>query len=342
MEDWARRIRQGDTRALARAATALENGDASAQALLRELAAEGGRAIILGITGPPGAGKSTLVDAIVRAIRTEGQTAGIIAVDPSSRTTGGAILGDRIRMTAHHADPGVFIRSMAARGSMGGLARATRDLAALLDAAGKDFVIIETVGVGQGEVEVADLAQVTAVVLVPGMGDDIQAIKAGIMEIADVFVINKADLPGADRVEREVQAMLGLAERADGWTPPVVRTVAVNGRGIDELLAAVRAYCDSGRGARKTQLEELAAAARSTEAALRFWEQRLGMRVSARMARDRGALMLQVPDVGAAVARLRAWGAQTPDEFGGGPVPVRPAAGGSVLFELIQQEELSH
>ena len=169
--------------------------------------------MIVGITGPPGAGKSTLVDALAREIRRQGRTAGIIAVDPTSRRTGGAILGDRIRMLDHHADPGIFIRSMATRGTSGGLAKATADLAALLDAAGKDFVIIETVGVGQDEVEIAAIAQITVVVLVPGMGDDVQAIKAGIMEIADIFVINKSDQLGADRMEREIKAMLSLCAK---------------------------------------------------------------------------------------------------------------------------------
>jgi LAO/AO transport system kinase len=348
MEDWARRIREGDTRALARAATAVENGDPSAAALLREVSAHGGGATIFGITGPPGAGKSSLVDAIARALRSEGRTVGIIAVDPSSRTTGGAILGDRIRMIAHHADPGIFIRSMATRGSMGGLARATRDLAALLDAAGRDFVIIETVGVGQGEVEIAGLAQVTAVVLVPGMGDDIQAIKAGIMEIADVFVVNKADLPGADRVEREVQAMLGLAQRADGWTPPIVRTIATEGSGVADLLAAVRSYQAWGAQTNKLTFRhpepgagEFGAAARSMQAALRFYEQRLGMRVSARIGQSGASVALQVPDLPHAVQRLREAGARVSNEPEEGSARVLAASGGVVL-ELIQQEELPH
>src|SRR5690349_18001660 len=186
-------IAGGDVRAMARAATAIENRAPESAKLLRELAPRAGRAIVAGITGPPGAGKSTLVDALARAIRREGKTVGILAVDPTSRVSGGAILGDRIRMQAHHGDPGVFIRSMATRGAAGGLARSTADLALLLDASGKDYVLIETVGVGQDEVEVASVADVTVLVLIPGMGDDVQAIKAGIMEIADIFVINKAD-----------------------------------------------------------------------------------------------------------------------------------------------------
>jgi 5'-methylthioadenosine phosphorylase len=246
MTDWARKIAEGDTRALARAATGIENRDPGALAVLRELAPRAGHAVVAGITGPPGAGKSTLVDAMAREVRRQGLTAGIVAVDPSSRRTGGAILGDRIRMLDHHADPGIFIRSMATRGSVGGLAQATGDLALLLDAAGKDFVIIETVGVGQDEVEITGVAQVTVVVLVPGMGDDVQAIKAGIMEIADVFVINKADQPGAERIEREIQGMLSLVH--SGHQPPIIRTVATEGAGVAQLIEALKA-AERGKGA---------------------------------------------------------------------------------------------
>jgi LAO/AO transport system kinase len=233
----AEAILRGDTRALARAATAIENRRPEAVVLMQELFPNTGRAALIGVTGPPGAGKSTLVDQAARHLRAAGRSVGIIAVDPTSPFSGGAILGDRIRMQDHHADAGVFIRSMASRGSLGGLAAATTDIALLLDAAGKDAILIETVGVGQDEVEIARLADVTLVVLVPGMGDDVQSLKAGIMEIADVFVINKADRPGADVLERELHASLSLSE--DGKRPPIVRTVAPEGQGIPELMRAV-------------------------------------------------------------------------------------------------------
>jgi LAO/AO transport system kinase len=246
MTDTANQILAGDHRALARAATAIENRKPAAESLLKELFPHTGRAAVIGITGSPGAGKSTLVDCLIHELRREAKQVGVIAVDPTSPYTGGAILGDRIRMLSHHADPAVFIRSMATRGWLGGLAAATTDMTVLLDAAGKDVVLIETVGVGQDEVEIAKLADATVVVLVPGMGDDVQAIKAGIMEIADVFVINKSDQPGADRLDHEIKTIQSLSTRKDGWVPPVVRTIAAEGQGISEALTAVRSFLDRG------------------------------------------------------------------------------------------------
>jgi LAO/AO transport system kinase len=239
---WVERIRHGDVRALARAISAIEDSRPEAQPLLKALFPFSGRARVIGLTGAPGAGKSTLVDQLAREYRKQQRTLGIIAVDPTSPYTGGAILGDRIRMQAHHADSGIYIRSMATRGFLGGLARTTTDVATLLDASGKDLVLIETVGVGQDEIDIVRLADITVVILVPGMGDDVQTIKAGIMEIADIFVINKSDREGADRVEREIRAMQTLAPRRDQWTPPVVKTVATEGKGVPELAVAIAGY----------------------------------------------------------------------------------------------------
>jgi LAO/AO transport system kinase len=194
------------------------------------------------LTGAPGAGKSTLVDQLAREYRQDGKTVGIIAVDPTSPFSGGAILGDRIRMLSHHADAGIYIRSMATRGALGGLALTTADVAAVLDASGRDVILIETVGVGQDEIDIVRLAEVTIVILVPGMGDDVQTIKAGIMEIADIFVINKSDREGSERVEREIRAMQSISPRRDGWSPPVVKTVATEGKGIADLAAAIGKY----------------------------------------------------------------------------------------------------
>lgn len=246
MNTLAERVLAGDTRALARAATLIENHHPDAAGIMKELFPHTGKSVVLGITGAPGAGKSTFTDQLIAELRKEDQQVGVIAVDPTSPYTGGAILGDRIRMSRHHADPGVFIRSMATRGWLGGLAGATTDMALLMQAAGKQTVIVETVGVGQDEVEVARLADVTALVLVPGMGDDVQAIKAGIMEIADVFVINKSDQPGAEQLEREIKSMQSLAMRKDFWVPPIVRTVATDGSGIAETLSAMRSYLERG------------------------------------------------------------------------------------------------
>ena len=210
--------------------------------MLKMLFPHSGKARVLGLTGPPGAGKSTLVDQLARYYRKQKKMVGIIAVDPTSPYTGGAILGDRIRMQDHFSDPGIYIRSMATRGSLGGLARTTADVATVLDAAGRDLIMIETVGVGQDEVDVVRLADITIVILVPGMGDDVQTIKAGIMEIADIFVINKSDREGAERVEREIRALQSLAVRSDNWTPPIVKTVASEGAGVEELAAAITGY----------------------------------------------------------------------------------------------------
>jgi LAO/AO transport system kinase len=242
IQHWIEQLRAGDPRALARAISAVENRAPGSSELLKALFPHGGHARILGLTGPPGAGKSTLVDQLARHYRKHKRTVGIIAVDPTSPYTGGAILGDRIRMQEHFADPGIYIRSMATRGSLGGLAHTTADVATVLDASGRDLVLIETVGVGQDEVDIVRLADVTIVILVPGMGDDVQTIKAGIMEIADIFVINKSDHEGADRVEREIRALQSLALRHDGWTPPIVKTVASEGTGIKELAAAIAEY----------------------------------------------------------------------------------------------------
>jgi LAO/AO transport system kinase len=242
LQSFVDRIRAGDVRSLARAISTIEDNRPESRELLKSLFNFSGRAQIIGLTGAPGAGKSTLVDQLAREYRRQERTVGILAVDPTSPYTGGAILGDRIRMQSHYADAGIYIRSMATRGNLGGLARATTDATTVLDAAGKDIVLIETVGVGQDEIDIVRLADVTVVILVPGMGDDVQTIKAGIMEIADIFVINKSDREGADRVEREVRSMQSLAIRSDKWTPPIIKTVASEGKGIAELTAAIVNY----------------------------------------------------------------------------------------------------
>ena len=232
----------GDARAVARAITKVENGTDSAAEIMKAVFPKTGNALIIGITGSPGAGKSSLVDKLALHYRDKGEKIGIVCVDPSSPFSGGAILGDRIRMQTLGLDKNVFIRSMATRGNLGGLSRATVDAAAILDAAGFDKVIIETVGVGQDEVEIVKAADVSVVVLVPGMGDDIQAIKAGIMEIGDVFVINKADREGVLRTEKELEALLSLAHRPDFWNSPIVKTVATENKGIEDLSKAIESY----------------------------------------------------------------------------------------------------
>ena len=247
----ADRVLAGDPRAIARAISLIEDEAPAAGDVIRAIFPRTGRAYLVGVTGPPGAGKSTLVDRLVTETRQRGETLGVVAVDPTSPFTGGAILGDRLRMQAHAADPGVFIRSMATRGQLGGLARATTDVALVLDAAGKSLVIIETVGVGQDEVDIVRTADVSIVILVPGTGDEVQALKAGIMEIADIFVVNKADREGADRTVTAVESNLALQTFAEGqWRPPIIKTEATTGRGVAELWDSIlnfRAHSEAGR-----------------------------------------------------------------------------------------------
>ena len=260
----AEQIHQGDTRALARAISLVENNAPQAQDILAACFPHTGSALRIGITGSPGAGKSTLVDQLARAWRKAEKNIGIVAVDPTSPFTGGAILGDRIRLQDHSSDPGLYVRSMATRGALGGLAQATADATQLIEASGKNLVLIETVGVGQDEIDIVRLSDITLVVLVPGMGDDVQSLKAGIMEIADIFVINKADREGADRVEKEIRAMQSLSHSVDNWTPPVIKTIATTGAGIAELISTI--------DARKTWLatEGRMEAKRQT-----YWQQRI-------------------------------------------------------------------
>jgi LAO/AO transport system kinase len=263
-ENWAAQVRDGDTRALSRAITAIENHDPRATDLIEQLFPQTGNAYIIGVTGAPGTGKSTLVDRLAAHYRAQRRTVGIIAVDPTSPYTGGAILGDRIRMQGHAGDAGIFIRSMATRGFLGGLARATADVSLVLDAAGKQIVLIETVGVGQDEIDIVRLADCTLVVVVPGLGDDVQSMKAGLMEVADIFVLNKAERDGADRLESEIQATLELAPDHSAWKPQIVRTTATEGAGIDGLAATIEQF--------RRQRD---ASGTGRERSLEHWKQRL-------------------------------------------------------------------
>jgi len=240
LESLVNGVLAGDARRIGQAITAVEQ-EGGSPSLLQALFPKTGRAQAVGITGPPGAGKSTLVQRMAQAYRRRGQRVGIVAVDPSSPFTGGAILGDRIRMAEIYTDPGVFIRSMATRGALGGLARATWDAVDVLDAAGYDVVLIETVGVGQDEVDIVQAAETVVVVLVPGLGDDIQAIKAGLLEIGDLFVVNKSDRDGADRTAAELSMMLDLSGKAD-WRPPIIRTVAPRNEGVEEVIDGISAH----------------------------------------------------------------------------------------------------
>jgi LAO/AO transport system kinase len=255
------RLRRSDARAVARAITIVEDGTVAAGELLRSVYPHTGSAQVVGITGSPGSGKSSLVDGLVAVYRSRGKRVGVVAVDPSSAFSGGAILGDRIRMQEHATDPDVFIRSMATRGHLGGMARATNDAIDILDAAGFDPILIETVGVGQDEIEVVRTADAVAVVLVPGMGDDIQAIKAGILEIADLFVINKSDRDGADRLQTDLEYVMALAPAGTVARPEICRTVAVRREGVAEIVAAVDRFISTvGDGRRAERRRERAEA----------------------------------------------------------------------------------
>ena len=276
VDDWAAKILDGDVRAVSRAITAIENHATESEALLRRLFPHTGQAYLTGVTGAPGTGKSTLVDRLAAHYRKQEERVGIVAVDPTSPYSGGAILGDRIRMQGHAGDSGIFIRSMATRGFLGGLARTTAEVALLLDAAGKHQILIETVGVGQDEIDIVRLADCVLVVLVPGLGDDIQNMKAGLMEIGDIFVINKSDREGADRFEQQLRGVLSIVPEREGWKPPIVRTIATDNKGIDAMAHQIelfRAHFDQAHERRAREV------AQWKEWLLRLLESRLMERV---------------------------------------------------------------
>ena len=240
--DLVAQLLQGDKRALARVISLVERDDPQVPGILAELRPRTGHAYLVGVTGPPGSGKSTLTDVMIEALRKREKSVGVLAVDPNSPFTGGAVLGDRVRMQRHALDPGVYVRSMGARGHLGGLAGASRNVSRVLDAYGLDYVVLETVGVGQSELEVSSLSDTTVVVVNPSQGDEIQAIKAGILEIADIFVVNKADLPGADRAARQLRDTYSSEMKEGDWLPPIVKTVATKGEGVDELLEVIEKH----------------------------------------------------------------------------------------------------
>lgn len=290
MNNLIERFLAGDRRALARSLTHVESGGAEARELLAELYPHSGRAHIVGMTGAPGTGKSSLVNVLTRVFRQRGRTVAIVAVDPTSPFTGGALLGDRIRMRDHAGDPGVFIRSMASRGSLGGLARATGDVVTLLDAAGFDLIFVETVGAGQVEVDIAREAHTTIVIEVPGLGDEVQAIKAGLLEIADIFAVNKADREGAQQTVLALRMMLDLDRHNDsGWKPPVIKTVATRSEGVEELAAAIEAHRAhlEATGEWQTRVR-----VRATEEFRRLLRRELMERLLARVGRERFDRML--------------------------------------------------